>query len=188
MSMCFQSSFAFAGWLSNPMTVKLVSHAFVYHMSLSLHVCECFVLCFFFMWTDRSAPSVNLWTAIPDSQVLIGNQSRTIQATSSVADLIIFLDFSQPVTCTANELQQILEVSTGVLTSIQRRSFGIRRFGYIVSLQEWSEVPNDIVFLLESVSKIVVSSCLYHHLPEGCGWMLSRKMIMTESGGDMPRE
>jgi hypothetical protein len=29
------------------MTVKQVSHAFVYHMSLSLHVCECFVLCFF---------------------------------------------------------------------------------------------------------------------------------------------
>ncbi|KAH8966354.1 hypothetical protein BDL97_03G020900 [Sphagnum fallax] len=81
---------------------------------------------------DRSAPSVNLWTAIPDSQVLISNQSRTIQATNSVADLIIFLDFSQPVTSTANELQQILEVSTGVLTSIQRRSFGIQRFGYIL--------------------------------------------------------
>ncbi len=91
--------------------VDLWSHAFVYHMSLSLHVCECFVLCFFFMWTDRSAPSVNLWTAnlwtaIPDSQVLISNQSRTIQATNSVADLIIFLDFFQPVTCTADTWSQ----------------------------------------------------------------------------------
>ena len=81
---------------------------------------------------DRTIPSVDLWTAISDSEVTIDNQPRTIEATNRASDLRIYLDFDSPVTSSAEELLNLLSVTTGTLTATARKSLGNRRFGFMV--------------------------------------------------------
>lgn len=83
--------------------------------------------------SDRTVPSVNLWTAIPSSEVVIDNQSRTCEATNRVSDLIVYLDFDSPVKNSAEDVLNFLSVSSGVLTITARKSLGNRRFGFKVS-------------------------------------------------------
>jgi hypothetical protein len=82
---------------------------------------------------DRTVPTVNLWTAVPSSEVVINNQPRTCEATNRASDLRIYLDFDSPVTSSAQELLGVLSVSNGNLTATARKSLGNRRFGFRVS-------------------------------------------------------
>lgn len=79
---------------------------------------------------DRTVPSVNLWTAVPSSEVVIGNQAKTCEATNQASNLRVYLDFDSPVNSSAEELLSHLSVSRGVLTPTARKSLGNRRFGF----------------------------------------------------------
>lgn len=85
------------------------------------------------MCTDRTVPSVNLWTAVPSSEVIIDNQPRTCEATNRASDLMIYLNFDSPVKSSAQELLGFLSVSSGNLTATARKSDGNRHFGFEVS-------------------------------------------------------
>ncbi|KAG0558527.1 hypothetical protein KC19_10G034900 [Ceratodon purpureus] len=91
---------------------------------------------------DRTVPSVNLWTAVPSSDIIIGNQPRTCEATNRASDLRIYLDFDTPVSSSAEDLLHLLSVTNGVLTPTGRKSLGNRRFGFRLSniTNEVSEV------------------------------------------------
>lgn len=86
-----------------------------------------------FCMSDRTIPSVNLWTAIPSCEVVIGNQPRTCEATNRASDLRIYLDFDTAVSSSAEDLLRLLSVTNGVLTPTGRKSLGNRRFGFRVS-------------------------------------------------------
>ncbi|CAK9210174.1 unnamed protein product [Sphagnum troendelagicum] len=81
---------------------------------------------------DRTVPSVLLWTAIPESQLQLDNQMRTVQATNNLADVMIYLDFSQPVLNSSHQLQSVLQPSTGNLIATNQSSLGNRRFGFML--------------------------------------------------------
>jgi hypothetical protein len=81
---------------------------------------------------DRTVPSVLLWTAIPESQLQLDNQVRTVQATNNLADVMIYLDFSQPVLNSSHQLQSVLQPSTGNLIATNQSSLGNRRFGFML--------------------------------------------------------
>lgn len=83
--------------------------------------------------SDRTVPSVNLWIAVPSSEVIIDNQSRTCEATNRASDLRVYLDFDSPVKSSTEDLLSLLSVSRGVLTTTARNSLGNRRFGFRVS-------------------------------------------------------
>ncbi|KAG0609988.1 hypothetical protein M758_7G030200 [Ceratodon purpureus] len=82
---------------------------------------------------DRTVPSVNLWTAVPTSEVIINNQPRTCEATNNASDLMIYLNFDSPVTSSAQELLGFLSVSSGNLTAASRKTGGNRRFSFKLS-------------------------------------------------------
>ncbi|KAH9534978.1 hypothetical protein CY35_17G030300 [Sphagnum magellanicum] len=82
--------------------------------------------------SDRTVPSVLLWTAIPESQLQLDNQVRTVQATNNLADVMIYLDFSQPVLNSSHQLQSVLQPSTGNLIATNQSSLGNRRFGFML--------------------------------------------------------
>lgn len=79
---------------------------------------------------DRRPIAVNLWTAISDTLVQINNVARTVQATNKVTDLIVYLDFTHPVSNTSEELVNALRASSGILKGTHRKSHGNRRFGF----------------------------------------------------------
>jgi hypothetical protein len=87
-----------------------------------------------FCVSDRTVPSVLLWTAIPESQLQLDNQVRTVQATNNLADVMIYLDFSQPVLNSSHQLQSVLQPSTGNLIATNQSSLGNRRFGFMVKI------------------------------------------------------
>lgn len=76
---------------------------------------------------------MNLWTALPTSEVLIDNQPRTIEATNKISDLIVYLDFAEPIIGSADTLLGQLNASSGSLSAIHRKSYANRRFGYVVN-------------------------------------------------------
>lgn len=82
---------------------------------------------------SRIQPTLNLWTAIPNSQVEIGDQFRTVQANNGAGDFPIYLDFSEPILGTAAEIQGLLNSSHGVLLPRERKSRGNRRFAFSVT-------------------------------------------------------
>jgi hypothetical protein len=77
---------------------------------------------------------VLLWTAIPESQLQLDNQVRTVQATNNLADVMIYLDFSQPVLNSSHQLQSVLQPSIGNLIATNQSSLGNRRFGFMVKI------------------------------------------------------
>jgi len=79
---------------------------------------------------DRTVPSVNLWTAVPSTEVAIDDQPRTCEATNRASELRVYLDFDSPVKSSAEDLLNYLSVSHGVLTTTARKSLGNRRFGF----------------------------------------------------------
>ncbi|CAM6012995.1 unnamed protein product [Sphagnum balticum] len=81
---------------------------------------------------DRTVPSVLLWSAIPESQLQLDNQVRTVQATNNLADVMIYLDFSQPVLNSSHQLQSVLQPSTGNLIATNQSGLGNRRFGFML--------------------------------------------------------
>jgi hypothetical protein len=87
-----------------------------------------------FFVSDRTVPSVLLWTAIPESQLQLDNQVRTVQATNNLADVMIYLDFSQPVLNSSHQLQSVLQPSTGNLIATNQSGLGNRRFGFMVKI------------------------------------------------------
>jgi hypothetical protein len=87
-------------------------------------------------FSDRTIPSVNLWTAVPSYEVVIGSQPRTCDATNRASDLRIYLDFDTPVSSSVEDLLRLLSVSDGVLTPTARKSLGNRRFGFRVSFSK----------------------------------------------------
>lgn len=81
---------------------------------------------------DRRPVHVNLWTAIPELQMNINNELRTVQATNKVGSLKIFLDFNNPIVNSTAEVLSVLHLqpNTGILTTIHRKSHGNRKFGF----------------------------------------------------------
>lgn len=83
---------------------------------------------------SRVQPTLNLWTPIPNLQVQIGDQNRTVQATNvHSGDVPIYLDFSDPMVANISELQKLLNVSHGVLVPRERKSRSNRRFAFSVT-------------------------------------------------------
>ncbi|KAH9315090.1 hypothetical protein KI387_023717, partial [Taxus chinensis] len=86
---------------------------------------------------DRRPVDVNLWTPIPELQMDINNELRTVQTTNKEDNLKIFLDFNNPIVNSSAEILSVLylQSSTGLLMPIHRKSHGNRQFGFqIVNL------------------------------------------------------
>ncbi|KAG0625415.1 hypothetical protein M758_2G053200 [Ceratodon purpureus] len=81
---------------------------------------------------DRTIPTVNMWTTIPDFDIGIGSGHQTIQATNKISDRRIYLDFNEPITTTAEGLLALLNVSDGILSATHRNTAANRRFGYVL--------------------------------------------------------
>ena len=105
---------------------------------------------------DRTQPTVNVWTAFGNSQVVIREQARTVQASNSMSSLRINVDFSQPITDTAAELQSLLNITNGILTPTQRRSHGNRRFGFLVCILGKKSSPIDPYWRLLKFSLMLI--------------------------------
>ncbi|KAG0614713.1 hypothetical protein M758_6G198100 [Ceratodon purpureus] len=89
---------------------------------------------------SRIQPTLNLWTPITNSQVVIGDQARTVQATKTTGDVPIYLDFSEPIRGTGAELQTLLTISHGLLFPLARKSRGNSRFAFSLRLNNTGTV------------------------------------------------
>ncbi|XP_057861684.1 uncharacterized protein LOC131069102 isoform X2 [Cryptomeria japonica] len=84
---------------------------------------------------DKRPVYVNLWTSIPELQMNINNELRTVEATNKVDSLKVFLDFNNPIVNSTAEVLSVLHLqpNTGILTPIHRKSHGNRRFGFQIT-------------------------------------------------------
>ncbi|CAM6127196.1 unnamed protein product [Calypogeia fissa] len=79
----------------------------------------------------RSIPTLNLWTPAPDQQVQIDNEYKTITATSSPADLVVYLDFSEPIQFTV-PLSESLQINQGNLVQTHRGGLKNSKFAFLI--------------------------------------------------------
>ncbi|KAG9445995.1 hypothetical protein H6P81_012123 [Aristolochia fimbriata] len=100
---------------------------------------------------DRRPVNVDMWTSVPSYELEISHIPRTILATNKVKDLKIFLDFSDPIVNSTNDILAALEVSEGQLTPIHGGSHGNRRFGFEVRIVSETQI---VTVKLESSSLI----------------------------------
>lgn len=81
---------------------------------------------------DRRNVFANIWTAIPDIQLEVNNEVRTVEATNNKKSLKIYLDFTAPLLNSSAEILKVLQSTAGVLYSTERKTHGNRRFGYLL--------------------------------------------------------
>lgn len=81
---------------------------------------------------DRRNVFSNLWTAIPDIQLEVNNEVRTVEATNNKKSLKIYVDFTAPLLNSSAEILRVLQTTAGVLYSTKRKTHGNRRFGYVL--------------------------------------------------------
>jgi len=86
---------------------------------------------------------VDFWTSVPSYELKINGIPRTVVATSKPEDLIIFLDFSIPITNSTEQVLNALHVNSGVLIPLHGRSNGTRGFSFKVR----GKVLSDILLL-----------------------------------------
>ncbi|KHN40962.1 hypothetical protein glysoja_039369 [Glycine soja] len=79
---------------------------------------------------DRRPVMVDFWTSVPSYELKINGIPRTVVATSKPEDLIIFLDFSIPITNSTEQVLNALHVNSGVLIPLHGRSNGTRGFSF----------------------------------------------------------
>ncbi|XP_002966003.2 uncharacterized protein LOC9652023 isoform X1 [Selaginella moellendorffii] len=102
---------------------------------------------------DRGAVFVNLWTPVADSLLLVNNVARTVETTNRVEDLKIYLDFTEPVLNTTQQLSALLRPNLGVLEPTRRKSRGNRRFAFLLT----NISTTSAVITVELQSSLVIS-------------------------------
>ncbi|KAJ7525686.1 hypothetical protein O6H91_17G061800 [Diphasiastrum complanatum] len=82
---------------------------------------------------DRRMIFANLSTSVPESEISINNQPRTLRATNRQDELFIFLDFSEPVINTTAEILSQFTMGIGALIPTTRKTHGNRRFSFQIT-------------------------------------------------------
>jgi hypothetical protein len=78
---------------------------------------------------------MNITSRVPQKPLEINGMVRTVIATNDDNYLKIYLEFSEPVLNSTQEILPLLHTSSGMLAPTSRsQTLGNRRFGYIVSL------------------------------------------------------
>lgn len=117
---------------------------------------------------SRITPTLNLWTPIQNSQVQIGDQFRTVQATNASADIPIYLDFSEPIVGTSADLQGLLIASPGILFPRDRKSRGNRRFAFSVTIQMNSSLRTMFLGFSSVLNHVTSNASSVFHKPFLC--------------------
>lgn len=76
---------------------------------------------------------MDFWTLVPSYELQIGQVLRTVLATNKVEELQIFLDFSDSVLNSTQEVLSAMEASTGNLVPVASGSHANRRFAFQVN-------------------------------------------------------
>lgn len=79
---------------------------------------------------------MNLKTHIPERQLPIESETRTVLATNKNRNLKVYLYFTEPVLNTSAEILNSITTSEGSFLPVSGDTFGNRRFGYQVGDHE----------------------------------------------------
>lgn len=78
---------------------------------------------------------MNITTRVPEKPFELNGVVRTVIATNDDNYLKIYVEFSEPVLNSSQEILPLLHTSSGTLVPTYRsQTLGNRRFGYLVSL------------------------------------------------------
>ncbi|XP_073016548.1 uncharacterized protein [Primulina eburnea] len=84
----------------------------------------------YFIHIDRRSNNVNLKTHIPERQLPIESETRTVLATNKNRNLKLYLYFTEPVLNSSTEILNSITTSEGSFVPVSGDTFGNRRFGY----------------------------------------------------------
>ncbi|XP_042950589.1 uncharacterized protein LOC122282682 isoform X3 [Carya illinoinensis] len=82
---------------------------------------------------DRRSVFLNMRTHIPETPLQLYGKTRLVQATNQSNKLRVYLYFSEPVLNSSVEILNSLHASQGTLLPVNGKSFGNRRFGFLVA-------------------------------------------------------
>ncbi|XP_078177786.1 uncharacterized protein LOC144572199 isoform X2 [Carex rostrata] len=83
---------------------------------------------------DRRAVTMNITTRVPEKPFELNGVVRTVIATNDDNYLKIYVEFSEPVLNSSQEILPLLHTSSGTLVPTYRnQTLGNRRFGYLVN-------------------------------------------------------
>lgn len=119
-----------------------------------------FMLNFFLNFTvillycpDRRPVYVDLWTSVPSYELEISRVPRTVIATNKTEDLNIFLEFSDPVMNSTEDIMNVLHANAGYFSPLPSGIHGNRRFGFEVRTETWhhlclnnTRIKNNVYF------------------------------------------
>ncbi|XP_050225028.1 uncharacterized protein LOC126674595 isoform X2 [Mercurialis annua] len=86
----------------------------------------------FFVHFDRRSVFVDMRIHVSEKLLLLGNQTRSVQATNDYDNLKVYLYFSEPVVNSSAQILDCLDVNEGTLLPINGENLGNRRFGFQV--------------------------------------------------------
>ncbi|XP_010249014.1 PREDICTED: uncharacterized protein LOC104591726 isoform X2 [Nelumbo nucifera] len=79
---------------------------------------------------DRRPVGAEVWTSVPSYELELGGVLRTVIATNRAEDLEIFLDFSDCIVNSTEEILHVLHSNSGSFVPIHSKSHGNRQFIY----------------------------------------------------------
>ncbi|XP_020237910.1 uncharacterized protein LOC109817124 isoform X2 [Cajanus cajan] len=109
---------------------------------------------------DRRPVKVDFWTSVPTYELKVNGIPRTVVATSKPGDLVVFLDFSIPIRNSTEQVMNALHVNSGVLTPLNCRSNGTRRFRFNLK-----NISRPDIIRIELQARHSCLSCCSYHIP-----------------------
>lgn len=106
----------------------------------------------FLVHFDRRSVLSNMIIHIPEMQLQLNNEMRTVQATNNFKSLHVYLYFSEPVLNSTKEIQRFIHTNQGLLHPIYGKSRGNRRFVFLVK-----DVPDVAVVTISVESSSIIS-------------------------------